>query len=357
MNRWLRRAVSVAAGGAVACYLLTAYAPASGDELPAGWVQTRWGPLSPADKDLLARVHQAALWQIQAGELAEDRAGRDRIEQIGEQVREQQAGLDSQARRVAGRLGVDLPAQAGTEQQGWLRELTRARSGPAFDSTFVARLRQGHSRLLPVLASGRASTRNELIRDFTQTAVNTVLTHMTLVETTGLVNYAGLPAPAASGQAGSSTERRSATERRSPTGAADGVPLSPLFVLGLLAILAITAAVLRHRAALPHWAARRGRGAGGGWAARGGRAGRAWADRSRRAGQRQRTSQGQSRQGQSPQGQAGRSRRLGLTGQLRPAIMDRLDRFGFGRAGSGNHRLTPARRAAPRRRGARHFSS
>lgn len=36
-----------------------------------GWTQTQWGPLGPADRDLLVKVRQANLWEGPTGQQAE----------------------------------------------------------------------------------------------------------------------------------------------------------------------------------------------------------------------------------------------------------------------------------------------
>src|ERR671916_2763428 len=43
-----------------------------------GWTQTQWGPLGPADRDLLIKVRQAGLWGGAAGEQGPPRGGSGR---------------------------------------------------------------------------------------------------------------------------------------------------------------------------------------------------------------------------------------------------------------------------------------
>ena len=65
-----------------------------------------------------------------------------------------------------------------------------------FDRIFVERLRAAHGKIFPVIGAVRSGTRNEIVRQLAQDSNRFVLTHMTLLESTGLVRYDRL-APAA----------------------------------------------------------------------------------------------------------------------------------------------------------------
>jgi predicted outer membrane protein len=162
--------------------------------LPNGWTMTRYGPLGPADRDLLVRVRWAGLWECPAGDMAQDRAASTRVKEVGATLSADHAKLDEQVRAVAAELDVPLPNEPNEDQQGWLKEMASKR-GAAFDNVFTDRLRVAHGKVFATVSGVRAGTRNSLVRSFAQTGVEIVMKHMTLLESTGLVNYAGLPEP------------------------------------------------------------------------------------------------------------------------------------------------------------------
>jgi hypothetical protein len=90
--------------------------------------------------------------------------------------------------------------QASPEQRAWLSELERA-AGNEFDLAYVDRLRAADGNAFALIASVRAGTRNSVVRDFAERASAAVMRHMALLESTGLVDYAALPAPGTAGQA------------------------------------------------------------------------------------------------------------------------------------------------------------
>jgi predicted outer membrane protein len=158
------------------------------------WTPTPWGPLGPADRNLLVKIRQAGLCEGVTGLQAQHQAGSRQVRTIGTHVAAEYTDLDNQVRSVAGKLGVMLPDQPTEQQKGWMRELSGL-SGSAFDRTFAQRIRFAHGEVLPVITEVRAGTRNDLIRSFAATAAVFVNRHMEYLERTGLVNYATLPEP------------------------------------------------------------------------------------------------------------------------------------------------------------------
>jgi predicted outer membrane protein len=164
-----------------------------------GWTPTQWGPLGPADRDLLIKVRQAGLWEGPAGQQAQQRGSSARVREVGRLIAAEHADLDAQVREVSAQLGVALPNQPTDQQRGWIGEIA---SQPVsdFDRTFVQRLRAAHGKVLPTIAQVRAGTRNDLVRRFATASAQFVTRHHEYLESTRLVDYSALPeapAPAA----------------------------------------------------------------------------------------------------------------------------------------------------------------
>ncbi|MEI5097941.1 DUF4142 domain-containing protein [Streptomyces sp. PmtG] len=179
------------------------YADRSGTgeaNLNAGSVSTRWGPLSTADRDFLVRVRLAGLWELPAGQQAVERAPTKAIKEAGDHLIVGHTDLDERVRSVASQLGVELPNQPNEQQQGWLRELTRAR-GDTYQRKFANLLRVAHGKVFSLVAQVRDSTRNSLVRQLATDTNQTVLDHITMLEGTGFVDFDAI----ADGNAANST--------------------------------------------------------------------------------------------------------------------------------------------------------
>jgi putative membrane protein len=159
-------------------------------------VTTDWGPLGPADRDVIVQVRQAALWEIPVARQARRRAARPATRRALAEVARRHAGLDRLNRKVAGRLNVPLPDRPSPDQQSWMSEIA-GKSGNDYDRFAVARMRMAQGLLYTELGAVRASTRNTLVRKFAEQAQPFVSAQMTQLETTGFVTGDTLPDPPA----------------------------------------------------------------------------------------------------------------------------------------------------------------
>lgn len=150
--------------------------------------------VTETDQQLLVKVRQAGLWEMPAGQQAQQQAASQVVKDVGATIAEQHELLDEQVLAVAAQLGVELPDQPSEEQKLWLAELS-TKWGPEFDTAYANLLRAAHGKVFAVIAQVRAGTRNQVVRDFAETANEAVKTHMTLLESTGQVDFSSLPEP------------------------------------------------------------------------------------------------------------------------------------------------------------------
>ena len=197
---------------------------------------TNSGDVSAADIDFVIRVRLAGLWEIPAGEMAQQKSQDATIRQIGKNIAAQHVILDQLDRAAAKKLGIKLPNQPNSDQQGWLGEMRDAESSQDFDQIYIERLRAAHGKIFPAIATIRASTRNDTVRKLAQRANQFVMTHMTLLESSGIVDYQALPtAPAPSSSAsatpGATTAALNSVADNHPLGVNRNVLLGLLFAV------------------------------------------------------------------------------------------------------------------------------
>lgn len=193
--RLVRWAVVLAVLGAITAAVVQSWrADYSGGAVAEGWTDTQFGPLGPADRELLAKVRLAGLWEMPTGQEMQQRANNQRVQEVGGQIAKEHNELDGIVREAAGKLGVVLPNQPSEEQQGWMAEIS-ASSGSDYDQVAINRLRAAHGKVLPLISQVRAGTRNDLVRKFAVTAAEFVNRHHVYLESTGLVDFSALPEP------------------------------------------------------------------------------------------------------------------------------------------------------------------
>jgi predicted outer membrane protein len=203
--------------------------------------------VSESDRQLLIKVRQAGLWQIPAGQMAQEQAASEKVRQVGATIAGQHEALDEEVRAVAQQLGVALPDEPSEQQLGWLDDMA-TKFGPEFDQTYAQLLRAAHGTVFSTVATVRAGTRNAAIREFAQKANDTIKTHMTLLESTGQVNFDALPEAAVPGvvpAGGSSSGQSHSTASHGITASAPGGISIGLAVLLCLLVFGMTIGVLR----------------------------------------------------------------------------------------------------------------
>ena len=192
LHRWL---VGVLAMVVASLLAPAGTARAAGDvPIPpnTGMTDKGAGTVTAADRDFVIKVRLAGLWEIPAGNMAVEKSNDVRIVTIGKTISAQHVVLDKLDRDVAKKLGIELPNQPNGDQLSWLGEMRRANSA-TFDQIYIDRLRSAHGKIFPAIATIRATTRNDSVRKLAQQSNQFVMTHMTLLESSGIVDYAALP--------------------------------------------------------------------------------------------------------------------------------------------------------------------
>jgi predicted outer membrane protein len=169
---------------------------AAGEETDTSTWKTRWGPLSAADRELMAKVRLATLWEMVMAQQAMQRGNSARIREISAMIAAQHQVLDQEVRTLAAKLKVELPVKPTDLQQEWMSDIS-GRSGKEYDATYVKWLRLAHGQVFALIGTVRGSTQNTLIRRFSEHANAAVLNHQRMLESTGLTTPDAFPTPPA----------------------------------------------------------------------------------------------------------------------------------------------------------------
>ncbi|WP_082772292.1 DUF4142 domain-containing protein [Actinoplanes sp. TFC3] len=205
------------------------------------------GTLTAADKDFVIKVRLAGLWEIPASNMAQEKSDNEAVRKVGVSIGEQHVALDKLDVAVAKKLGIELPNLPNTDQQSWLDEMKAAKSSKQFDQIYIDRLRAAHGKIFPAIATIRASTRNDSVRKLAQQANQFVMTHMTLLESSGIVDYGALPTapPPAKTNAGPVPVDNAMLAAASSSGGVPGVSTSVILLVLAGALVAGVVTTMR----------------------------------------------------------------------------------------------------------------
>ena len=239
LSRWL-----VGISAMVLTFLLAPVSPARADggiPVPSVSFNAKGaGAVSPADRDFVIKVRLAGLWEVPASNMAQEKSDDPRIVAVGKSISAQHVLLDKLDRDVAKKLNIELPNQPNGDQQYWLSEMRNANS-TTFDQIYIDRLRAAHGKIFPAIATIRASTRNDSVRQLAQQANQFVMTHMTLLESSGIVDYGALPTAAAPTTPGSGpvpVDGQMVAAAHSSTGGIPGVNTTVVLLVLAVALVA-----------------------------------------------------------------------------------------------------------------------
>jgi putative membrane protein len=150
--------------------------------------QTKWGPLTAQDEDMVKKVMTANYWEGEMGKVAIDRSTNPKVKQAGQVMADDHNGsLRKATLQIAQKLKIPLPERA-TEAQRKIMEKLDGAEGDEFDLVFVNSLRNAHGVIYPALANMYTSTKNTQVRSFTGAGLAVVFKHIGLLNATGLVD-------------------------------------------------------------------------------------------------------------------------------------------------------------------------
>lgn len=148
--------------------------------------ETPWGPLSQYDRNLLINVSWANLWEGPTSGKIADRSSNPRVQAVARQLMHEHHALEQVTQETADQLKFTLPDRPNPLQEAWVHDIL-GRTGGDADKAWANITRQAHGTIFMLISQVRAQTRNDAMRAFAQKANDAVLRHMTLLESTGLV--------------------------------------------------------------------------------------------------------------------------------------------------------------------------
>ncbi|KAG0282711.1 hypothetical protein BGZ96_000191 [Linnemannia gamsii] len=180
-------------GSGVDCLAIANTPPPAGN-VDNTTVNTRFGPLSAVDRELVRKVRLATLWELPMAREATRRAELGKVRRISAVIEAQHAFLDAAVDGVVQQMAIDMPTEPNTLQKCFIDDI-QAQSGIDYDTIFVKWLRFAHGQVFESIATVRSTSQNTVVRSFAETANMFVLGHMQLLESTSLTQNLSFPAP------------------------------------------------------------------------------------------------------------------------------------------------------------------
>ncbi|MGK5443011.1 DUF4142 domain-containing protein [Micromonospora sp. URMC 105] len=161
---------------------------------PAAAVQAAAQP-STQDTQYLQAVHQSNLFEIRAGDLAEEKGQNQEVKRLGQMFKTDHTQLDQTVRQTASQLGVQLPDEPTADQRQILDQLRNA-SGEEFDRQWVTAQLNAHVQAIQATQTEISQGQEQSVIQLAQNALPVLQAHYD--ELVNLAQQLGVPVPQAS---------------------------------------------------------------------------------------------------------------------------------------------------------------
>ncbi|MEU4478738.1 DUF4142 domain-containing protein [Micromonospora sp. NPDC023966] len=172
---------------------------------PAAAAQAAAQP-STQDTQYLQAVHQVNLFEITAGNLAQQKGQNQQVKDLGKMFVTDHTQLDQTVQSTAQQLNVQLPADPTADQQQVLDRLNNL-SGAEFDKAWVTAQLAGHVQAIQATQTEISQGSEQSVVQIAQDALPVLQAHydalVALAQTLGVpvpqTSASGTPAPGGSG--------------------------------------------------------------------------------------------------------------------------------------------------------------
>ncbi|MET8233733.1 DUF4142 domain-containing protein [Micromonospora sp. NPDC005298] len=158
---------------------------------PAAAAQAAAQP-STQDTQYLQAVHQVNLFEITAGDLAQQKGQNQGVKDLGAMFKTDHTQLDQTVQQLASQLNVQLPNEPSADQQAVITKLNNA-SGEQFDKEWVTAQLAGHVQAIQATQTEISQGSEQSVVQLAQTALPTLQAHYD--ELVQLANQLGIPVP------------------------------------------------------------------------------------------------------------------------------------------------------------------
>ena len=153
--------------------------------LIAGGVASAQSPSAPAtgsstDRRFVQEAGAGGAAEVALGKLATQKASRDEVKQLGQQMVEDHSKSGDELKQVAGAKGMTAPDAPTPAQQKAAEQITQ-RSGAAFDKSFLNQMALDHKKTIALFRRESRSGSDPDLKAFATKMLPTLEEHLKMV--------------------------------------------------------------------------------------------------------------------------------------------------------------------------------
>lgn len=136
---------------------------------------------SNAEAMVLTKMHLTNQMEIQAGEIAQQKAQSSDVKEFGKQLAQHHREADERVQQLALQEGITLNDPAATQLKKQEEQITmnklRTTEGAAFDQAFSAAMDDGHKQTIADLRKSRGMLKNPRVQELVDNTLPVLETH------------------------------------------------------------------------------------------------------------------------------------------------------------------------------------
>ncbi|MGA3398038.1 MAG: DUF4142 domain-containing protein [Acetobacteraceae bacterium] len=136
---------------------------------------------SQADKTFAMTAAQGGLAEVQAGQLASQRATSPQVKQFGQKLVTDHSQANDQLQQIAQQENLTLPTQPSATGQSQDQRLTGL-TGSAFDSAFVSDEVRDHEQTIALFQHEAQSGHDPALKDFARKSLPMLRQHLQMAQ-------------------------------------------------------------------------------------------------------------------------------------------------------------------------------
>jgi putative membrane protein len=137
--------------------------------------------LAKQDREFIDDAAQGGLYEVKAGQLAQQKAQADDVKQFGKRMVDDHTAVNGRLQQLAQQKGVSLPQQLDKKHQDRIDSLAK-KTGPDFDKSYVSDMVDDHKKDVDAFEKASKDAKDADLKSFAASTLPTLREHLTQVQ-------------------------------------------------------------------------------------------------------------------------------------------------------------------------------
>ena len=139
--------------------------------------------LAKQDREFLEETAQGGLFEVRAGQLAQQKAMVDEVKQLGKRMVDDHTAVNGRLQQLGQQKGLSLPQQLDKKHQDRIDSLAK-KTGSDFDKAYINEMVDDHKKYVNAFDKAAKDAKDADVKSFATSTLPTLRDHLNLAQTT-----------------------------------------------------------------------------------------------------------------------------------------------------------------------------